>query len=57
MSIAKLAEHPVKRFCSEAAFEAHLDALGSDVLTISPDPVKVAKEGALYGAVQEQGRL
>jgi hypothetical protein len=55
--IAKLREHPVKRFCSEAAFEAHLDALGFDVLTISPDPVKVAKEGALYGAVQEQGRL
>jgi hypothetical protein len=55
--IAKLTEHPVKRFSSEEALVAHLDALGFGFLKVSPDPVKVAKEGALFAAVQEQGRL
>lgn len=56
-SIAKLRAHPVKRFSGEAAFKAHLDALGFGLLKVSPDPVQVATEGALWAAVEEQGHL
>lgn len=55
--VAKLRDHPVKRFSGEEAFKAHLDAFGFGLMKISPDPVKVATEAALWGAVQEQGRL
>ena len=55
--IAKLAAHPTKRFASEAAWRAHLQALGLDQLKILPNPVKVATEGALWAAVREQGLL
>ena len=55
--VARLRAHPVKRFTGEAAFKAHLDALGFGFLKVSPDPVKVAVEGALWAAVKEQGLL
>lgn len=50
--VAKLAAHPDKVFADEAAWRAHLRILGLDQLTITPDPVKVATEGALWGAIQ-----
>jgi hypothetical protein len=55
--LAQLRAHPVKRFTGEAAFKAHLDALGFCFLKVSPDPMKVAVEGALWAAVKEQGLL
>ena len=55
--IAALAEHPDRRFADEAAWRAHLQALGFDTLGVTPDPVKVATEAALWGAVCEQGLL
>ncbi len=36
---------------------SHLNALGFADLRITPDPVRVASEGALWGAVCEQGLL
>jgi hypothetical protein len=52
-----LAAHRKRRFVGEADWQAHLRALGFYQLKISPDPVKVATEGALWGAVKEQGLL
>src|SRR5947209_9638086 len=39
-------------FADEAAWLAHLDWLGFTTLTVTPDPVRVATEGALWGSVQ-----
>ena len=55
--IDKLAAHPDRRFAVEEDWRAHLKALGFDEMKITPDPVKVATEGALWGAVNEQGRV
>jgi Transposase IS66 family len=55
--LALLAAHPDKRFTDEAAWNAHLEALGLDQLEVHPDPVKLATEGALWAAVKEQGLL
>lgn len=56
-AVAALSEHPNRRFTDEAAWRAHLRRLGLDRLAVTPDPVKVATEGALWGAVCEQGLL
>lgn len=55
--IGLLAAHPAKRFSSEAAWTAHLKALGLDRRKALPDPVKIATEAALWGAVKDQGLL
>jgi predicted transposase YbfD/YdcC len=55
--LALLARHPAKRFSDEAAWHAHLKGLGFDALGVTPDPVNIATEGALWGAVCEQGLL
>ena len=55
--IDKLADHPAQRFASHQDWTSHLDALGFADLRITPDPVRVASEGALWGAVREQGLL
>lgn len=55
--VARLARRRTRRFADEAAWQAHLKALGFDRLKVTPDPVKVATEGALWGAVCEQGLL
>src|SRR3954453_17711544 len=39
-------------FADQAAWLAHLDRLGFTALTVTPDPVRVAIEGALWGSVQ-----
>ncbi|TIR15782.1 MAG: hypothetical protein E5X33_30720 [Mesorhizobium sp.] len=54
--IAKLRAHPDQRFAGEAAFNAHLDAVGFGALKISPDPIAVATEAALW-AVKAEGLL
>ena len=55
--IERLAAHPAKAFAGEAAWRAHLAALGIDRLAVAPDPVRIATEGALWGALRRQGLL
>src|SRR5215831_17570779 len=50
--IARLADHPDKQFATQAAWQAHLERLGITALTVAPDPVQIATEGALWGSVQ-----
>lgn len=56
-SIALLAAHPDKHFADEHAWRAHIEALGLDQFETARDPVKLATEGALWGAVRAQGLL
>jgi hypothetical protein len=51
-TIALLAEHPDKQFADTTAWTAHLERLGITKLTVTPDPVQIATEGALWGSVQ-----
>jgi hypothetical protein len=50
--VAGLAEHPDKHFVDAAAWQAHLERLGITALTVTPDPVQIATEGALWGSIQ-----
>jgi hypothetical protein len=54
--VAALANHAETRFGDEAAWRAHLHRLGFDTLKIT-DPVKVATEAALWGAIGDQDLL
>jgi len=49
--IATLRQHPARHFPDAAAWTAHLEALGIGGLAVHPDPVTIATEGALWGAV------
>jgi hypothetical protein len=49
--IARLMAEPQTCFADEQAWLAHLDRLGFTALTVTPDPVRVATEGAVWGAV------
>lgn len=51
------ADGPGQRFADAAAWTAHLEALGIAALKVHPDPVTVATEGALWGAVTDHGFL
>jgi hypothetical protein len=51
-SIALLAAAPQTQFADPAAWRAHLDRLGLTALKVTPDPVQIATEGALWGSVQ-----
>jgi hypothetical protein len=51
-SIALLVGCPQTRFADQAAWMGHLDQLGFTALTVAPNPVQVATEGALWGSVQ-----
>jgi hypothetical protein len=51
-SIAVLAAGPQTRFADQAAWLSHLDRLGFTALKVTPNPVQVATEGALWGSVQ-----
>jgi hypothetical protein len=55
--IDRLAEHPDRRFSDEKTWNAHLDALGITALKVTPDPVLIATEGALWGSVKAHGLL
>ena len=55
--IARLAEHPERHFADEAAWLAHLERLGIAGLTVTPDPVRIATEGAVWGSVKAHGLL
>jgi len=49
--IARLAAQPQTAFTDRAAWSAHLDRLGFAGLHITPDPVQIATEGALWGSI------
>jgi hypothetical protein len=50
--IARLAEHPDRQFADPAAWQSHLERLGITALTVTPNPVQIATEGALWGSIQ-----
>ena len=52
-----LAGHDDKRFADRAAWQAHLDRLGIAALNVTPDPVLIATEGALWGSIRAHGLL
>jgi hypothetical protein len=55
--IARSAEHPEHRFADEAAWLHHLERLGIAGLTVTPDPVRIATEGAVWGSIKAHGLL
>src|SRR5215213_3626783 len=55
--IERLATHPAHTFPDEAAWMGHLQRLGIPDLRVSPDPVRIATEGALWGAIKAHGFL
>src|SRR5919106_4619575 len=52
-----LAEHTIKHFADRPAWQAHLEALGVTRLEVTPDPVKLATEGALWGSIRSHRLL
>ena len=55
--IAKLVEQPETCFAGPAAWKAHLERLGFHAMKVTPNPIQVATEGALWGAVHAHGFL
>src|SRR5215212_2182109 len=55
--IEQLAGQPDRHFPDRAAWYAHLERLGITDLRVSPDPVRIATEGALWGAIKAHGLL
>jgi hypothetical protein len=51
-TIALLAAGPRTRFAGQAAWLAHLDRLGFTTLKVTPNPVQIATEGALWGSIR-----
>lgn len=55
--IDKFADHKERIFSRPEDWERHLQVLGLTDLKVAPDPVLVASEGALWGAIRHQGLL
>jgi Transposase IS66 family len=55
--ISRLAVEPRIWFPDQAAWTTHLDRLGISGLQVTPNPVCIATEGALWGAVMAHGFL
>ena len=55
--IQQLATHPNRQFADQAAWQQHLEQLGITALQVTPDPVRVATEAALWGAIAAHGFL
>src|SRR5712692_8321903 len=55
--IALLASHAETCFADRPAWQAHLERLGIATLDVTPDPVCIATEGALWGSVKAHGFL
>jgi len=49
-SIASLMAEPETYFADQQAWLVHLDRLGLTALDVTPNPVQVATEGALWAA-------
>ena len=57
VALDKLAGRAARVFSSHEDWMRGLDELGLTGLAITPDPVRVASEGALWGAICEEDRL
>lgn len=55
--ISQLAAQPPKCFANHAAWQAHLDCLGVTALQVTPNPVQIATEGAVWGSIYAHGFL
>jgi hypothetical protein len=55
--IQRLAAHEQRQFADQTAWMRHLEHLGLTDLQVTPDPVRIATEGALWGAVSAHGFL
>ncbi|HTG84505.1 MAG TPA: hypothetical protein VL853_06835, partial [Gemmatimonadales bacterium] len=55
--IEQLATHPERSFPDQAAWQAHLERLDIAALTVTPNPARIATEGALWGAIKAHGLL
>src|SRR6266851_3607613 len=55
--IDKFADHRERIFSRPEDWERHLQALGLTDLKVTPDPVLIASEAALWGAIRHQGLL
>jgi Transposase IS66 family len=55
--IAQLAAHADRHFPDEAAWLRHLERLGIPALAVTPDPVKITTEGAVWGSIKAHGLL
>ena len=55
--IARLEGHPQRVFPDRTAWAAHLERLGITAQRVTPDPVRLATEGALWGAIKAHGLL
>jgi len=53
--VQRLATHKQRQFATETAWTHHLEKLRLTGLAVTPNPVRVATEGALWGAVTAQG--
>jgi hypothetical protein len=53
----RLATQKRRRFADEKAWTRHLERLGIADLPVTPVPVRVATDGALWGAVNAHGSL
>jgi hypothetical protein len=55
--IDRLGGHPSRVFGSHGEWMDHLGALGLTELRVTPDPVRVASEAGLWGAIEAEGLL
>ena len=55
--ISQLAAQQQTWFADQDTWQAHLDRLGISALQVTPDPVCIATEGALWGSVQAHAHL
>jgi hypothetical protein len=55
--LERLAAHPQRHFPDRQAWQAHLAALGLPALAVTPDPVAIATQGAMWGALHRHGLL
>ena len=55
--ISQLAAQPRAYFANPFAWQAHLDRLGISAVRVTPDPVQIATEGALWGSIHAHGFL
>src|ERR1700738_3891330 len=55
--ITLLADQGETSFADRVAWQAHLDHLGIPALDVTPDPVCIATEGALWGSIKAHGLL
>src|SRR5918911_1335939 len=55
--VDRLAADAERHLPDEAAWHRHLERLGIIGLTVTPDPVRIATEGAVWGSIKAHGLL